>query len=244
MAARGAGAAARDAGDRVPHTARRRRSTRTLGARVSQGLSEAGYVEGRNVAIEYRWADGQIRSTACTAAELVAPKRGRDRSPTAPLRRCAAKAATTTIPIVFSDRRRPGQAASSRASRGRAATLPGRLSYESRLAAKRLELLHEMVPRLTRMAARQSRPIRQPSARCCEHAGSGVARSGCRLMSRTPATERDIERAFAASPDERVARSCRSEPLSSSASANSSSRWRLATRAAIYRCASSPRPAA
>ena len=57
MAARGARAAAGDAGDRVPQQASSREFTHLCA--FHQGLNEAGYVEGRNVAIEYRWAEGQ-----------------------------------------------------------------------------------------------------------------------------------------------------------------------------------------
>jgi len=64
------------------------------------GLNEAGFVEGRNVAIEYRWADGRYDRLPALAAELVshsADGAGRDRNTAA----VAAKAATSTVPIVF-----------------------------------------------------------------------------------------------------------------------------------------------
>ena len=80
----------------------RRKPDRTA---FRQGLSEAGYVEGRNVTIEYRWAEDEYDRLPALAAELVAPQGGGDRRAQAAQPSLAAKAATTTIPIVFADRR-------------------------------------------------------------------------------------------------------------------------------------------
>ena len=68
--------------------------------RVPPGPEGTGYVDGRNVAIEYRWAENSDDRLPTLAAELVRPPGGRDRSAT-PLSALAAKAATTTVPIVF-----------------------------------------------------------------------------------------------------------------------------------------------
>ena len=73
-----------------------------------KGLSEAGYVDGQNVAIEYRWAEGQHDRLPAMAADLV--HRHVNVIAATTTTAGAAKAATTTIPIVFENGRRPGPA--------------------------------------------------------------------------------------------------------------------------------------
>jgi putative ABC transport system substrate-binding protein len=115
-------------------------------AATRQGLSETGYVEGRNVAIEYRFADEQYDRLPALAADLVRRRVAVIFATGSVLPALAAKAATTTIPIVFSNGSDPvalGLVASLSRPGGNATGVSFNVTE---LGSKKLELLHELVP--------------------------------------------------------------------------------------------------
>jgi len=161
-----------------------------------KGLGETGYVEARNVAIEYRWAEGQVDRLPAMAADLV-HREVTVIAATGTPAALAAKAATTTIPIVFETGNDPvhvGLVASLNRPGG---NVTGIAQLATEIAPKRLELLHEMIPtaRTIGLFVDPSDPV------VFENTTRGVqaaARSlGLALHVLNVSTERDLDAAFA-----------------------------------------------
>jgi putative ABC transport system substrate-binding protein len=117
-----------------------------------KGLGEAGFMAGRNVAIEYRWAEGQFDRLPAMAADLVNRKVAVILAGAGDVAIRAAMAATKTIPVVFTTASDPVRAGFVSSFRRPAGNLTGITFMGVDLVAKRMELPHEILPGATRIA--------------------------------------------------------------------------------------------
>jgi putative ABC transport system substrate-binding protein len=162
-----------------------------------QGLNEANYVEGRNVAIEYRWADNHIDRLPALAADLVRRQVAVIAATGGAASGRAAKAATATIPIVFSTAGDPIELGLVTSLSRPSGNLTGVTNLNVEVGPKRLELVHELVPAATTIALLVNPTNNTAEAQSRET--QAAARSlGLQLQVLRASTEREIDDAFAA----------------------------------------------
>jgi len=166
-----------------------------LTAAVRQGLKDSGYVEGQNVTIEYRFAENQNERLATLAADLV-HRQVTVMIATAAPAAVAARAATTSIPIIFEmgdDPVRLGFVASLDRPGG---NITGVTQLNREIAPKRLELLHELLPRVNVMAL-LANPTDTSSAILSNNTMSVARTLGLELHILNANSERDLDSVFA-----------------------------------------------
>jgi putative tryptophan/tyrosine transport system substrate-binding protein len=165
-------------------------------AAFRRGLADAGYVEGKNVTIEYRWADNQYDRLPALAADLVRRQvaviatNGGNPSPV------AAKAATTTIPIVFASGTDPVKSGLVNSLNRPGGNVTGVSILNLELGSKRLELVHELVPAASIVAllVNPTNPNAETQSRDLEAAARIF---GLQVHVLHASTDHDIETAFA-----------------------------------------------
>ncbi len=162
-----------------------------------QGLKDTGYVEGENVTIVFRWAENQFDRLPVLAAELVRRQVAVIATSGGPAVAFSAKAATTTIPIVFTvgeDPVRLGLVASLARPDG---NLTGINFLVGELTTKRLELLRELVPAATRVALLVNPTQATNTESTLRDVASDARAMGLQIQVLNASTSREIDAAFA-----------------------------------------------
>ena len=165
-------------------------------AAFREGLSETGYVEGQNVAIEYRWAENDLSRIPELVADLVRRRVAVIATPGSSVAALAAKAATTTIPIVFSLGLDPVQLGLVASLSRPGGNITGVNSVSNELMTKRLGLLHELLPTATHFAVlvNPKNPTAESLKKDMETAAAAL---GAQIEFFTAGTGVDIDAAFA-----------------------------------------------
>jgi putative tryptophan/tyrosine transport system substrate-binding protein len=166
-------------------------------AAFRKGLSEVGYVEGQNVAVEYHWLEGQFDRLPTLMTDLVRRRVAVIATPSGNVATLAANAATTTIPIIFSTGEDPVKlgVVASLAHPGGNAT--GVNTFAQEVNPKRLGLLHELVPNAARIAVLvnpANAPVAEATLRDIPEAARVI---GLQIQVLNASTSREIEGAFA-----------------------------------------------
>jgi len=173
-----------------------------LVAAFKEGLNELGYVEGKNVAVEYRWAQGENERLSSLAADLV-NRQVAVIAAFGPPAAVAAKAATGTIPIIFQVGSDPIDLGLVTSFRRPTSNLTGINIFAEVLTPKRQELLHELVPTalLVAMLVNPTSAQTQSEVRNVEAA---VDKLGQRVRIFNVTTDRELDAAFATIIDQQI----------------------------------------
>jgi ABC-type uncharacterized transport system substrate-binding protein len=169
-----------------------------------RSLSENGFVEGRNLAIEYRFADGQYDRLPALAADLARSRVAVFVTNGSIFATQAAQTASTTIPIVFSIGTDPIEAGLVPSLTRPTGNMTGVTSSSSNMASKQVGLLHEIVPNVATIAVlvNQTNPVAtDPVTKDVQTAGRAIGRQ---IVILNASTEREIDAAFATLVRERT----------------------------------------
>jgi putative ABC transport system substrate-binding protein len=174
-----------------------------LVAAFREGLHQAGYIEGQNVTIEYRWAEGQYDRLPALAAELVRRQVAVIATPGSTPATLAAKAATSTIPIIFAVGSDPVEFGLVASLSRPGSNLTGVSMLAAEMAAKRLGLLGELLPNATVFAVLVNRasPTAESEMKSLSAAADLLGR---KVLFLNASSERDISAAFSTASQRQV----------------------------------------
>jgi putative ABC transport system substrate-binding protein len=177
--------------------------TSHLVAAFRKGLSAAGYVEGRNVAIEFRWAYNERDRLPDLASDLVRRRVAVIVTPGGIAATLAAKAATATIPIVFLASGDPVQSGLATSLSRPGGNTTGVSFMTGEIAAKQLGLMHELMPQAARFAVlvNSKNPNAEPLIRDVQAAASAIS---CRIEAVSASTNPEIDTAIASVAQKRA----------------------------------------
>jgi len=169
-----------------------------------KGLSETGYTEGQTVAIEYRWAEGQYERLPELAAELVRRRAAVIVTPFSVAATLAARAATTTVPIVFSTGADPVETGLVASLNRPGGNVTGAVTMNAELAAKRFGLLQELLPTATRFAVLVNPTTARVAKAVTADVQAAASVTGRQVEVLTASTSREIDTAFATVVQKRI----------------------------------------
>jgi len=169
-----------------------------------KGLSETGYTEGQTIAIEYRWAEGQYERLPELAAELVRRRAAVIVTPFSVAATLAAKAATTTVPIVFSTGADPVETGLVASLNRPGGNVTGAVTMNAELAAKRFGLLQELFPTATRFAVLVNPATGRVAKSVTADVQAAASATGRQVEVLTASTSREIDTAFATVVQKRI----------------------------------------
>jgi ABC-type uncharacterized transport system substrate-binding protein len=169
-----------------------------------KGLSETGYTEGQTVTIEYRWAEGQYDRLPELAAELVRRQAAVIVTPLSVAAARAAKAATTTIPIVFSFGADPVETGLVASLNRPGGNVTGVATMNAELGAKRLGLLQELLPATARVALLVNPSTRLVAEAVIADVHAAAVAAGRQVEVLNASTAHGIDTAFATMLQKRI----------------------------------------
>ena len=168
-----------------------------------QGLKEAGYVDGQNVAVEYRWAENQYDRLPALAADLVRRRVAVIVAAGADAAR-AAKAATPTIPIVFGTGQDPVALGLVASLNRPGANITGITVLASELAPKQLQLLHDLLPNAARFGVLADPADQSTTVQVIADLQAAARTLSLQLVVVNASTDTDLEMAFTTLSQQRV----------------------------------------
>jgi putative ABC transport system substrate-binding protein len=172
-------------------------------AAFHQGLNEGGFADGRNLTIEYRWAEGRADRLPAMAAELVSRKVSVITAVGGNASNLAAKAATGTIPIVFNSGSDPIKLGMVTSLSRPSGNITGITFFAADLVAKQIDVLHQLIPGM-KVVALLINPNSPEAARQPADAQGATGKLGIELQILNASTDAEIDRAFTSLPQIRA----------------------------------------